>query len=68
MCAMLAQSLRVAPNCLPFAQVNSCGSHEDVSGFIDGRLYTLCTSVFHFCGRRTPIITIELWGIQKKSV
>lgn len=60
--AMLAQSLRIAPNCLLFAQVNPCGSHEDVSGFIDGRLYTLYTSVFHFCQTQTPIITTELWG------
>lgn len=59
---MLAQSLWIAPNCLPFAQVNPCGSHEDVSGFIDGRLYTLYTSVFHFCQTQTPIITTELWG------
>ena len=59
---MLAQSLQFAPNCLLFAQVNPCGSHEDVSGFIDGRLYTLYTSVFHFCQTQTPIITTELWG------
>lgn len=60
--AMLAQILQFAPNCLLSAQVNPCGSHEDVSGFIDGRLYTLYTSVFHFCQTQTLIITTELWG------
>lgn len=37
-------------------------SHEDVSGFLDGGLYTRSTSVLHVCQTQTPIITTELWG------
>lgn len=64
LCVVLAHSLSFAPSCLLFTQVNPCGSHEDVSGFIDGRVYALYTSEFHFCQTQTPIITTELWGSE----
>lgn len=60
--AMLVQRLKICAKLSAFYPSQHLWASRGCFWFYRWKIYTLYTSVFHFCQTQTPIITTQLWG------